>query len=57
MKPTPPIVRPLPDWIVDGVAIKMQQVSGVSMLTGLPVVTIGPVFVQPAKAKKRRRKS
>lgn len=54
-KPEPPIVRPLPDWDIGAVALKMQQTTWVSIFTGLPVVIIGPLFVKPARDKKRRK--
>lgn len=53
-RPPAPEVTPLPDIEVNGVAIRMQQINGISILTGLPVVWIGPVFVKPAKTKGTR---
>lgn len=48
-KASAPIVTELEPLVVGNMAMRMQQVVGVSLLTGLPVVTIGPVFL-PAKA-------
>jgi hypothetical protein len=48
-----PVVTPLPDVVLNGVAIKQQRVNGVSILTGLPVVQIGPVFVKQSKSGSR----